>query len=135
LTFFLDVCLSPNFAGSLKLFGEDIIYLTDFYAADTKDRIWIPRVCRDRFVVLTADKAQVKVRGKTHVECALYQRHRGRVFFFPNGFPEWLIMRQIPCFFRAWPNIRKEAEGMPLGTFFDVLENGSLKQKHIRKIN
>jgi hypothetical protein len=135
LTFFVDVCLSPNFAGSLRLFGEDIIYLTDLYRPDTKDRVWIPRVCKDGFIVLTADKAQIKVRGKTHVECALYQRHKGRAFFFPNGFSEWRIMRQIPCFFRAWPNIANEAENMPKGSFFDALENGNIKPKHIRKVN
>jgi len=127
--------VSPNFAASLKLFGEEIIYLTDLYPANTKDSVWIPRVCRDRLIVLTADRAQVKVRGKTHVECALYQAHRGRAFFFPNGFPEWKIMRQIPCFFRAWPVIFECAETMALGTCYDVFENGSIKQKHIRKVN
>jgi hypothetical protein len=135
LTFFTDVSLSPNFAASLKLFGEEIIHLTDLYPADTKDRVWIPRVCRDQLIVLTADRSQIKVRGKTHIECALYQRHRGRVFFFPNGFSEWLIMRQIPCFFRAWPIIKKESGDLGLASFFDVFENGSVKRKHIRKVN
>ncbi|MGC2129097.1 MAG: DUF5615 family PIN-like protein [Candidatus Aquilonibacter sp.] len=135
MTFFLDACISPNFSAALKLFGEDVIHLTDLYRADTKDSEWIPRVCRDGLVVITADQAQIKTRGKTHVECALYQKYRGRAFFLPNGFSTWPIRKQLACFFRAWPAIAEQAAKMQLGVFYDVLENGSLKQKHARKVN
>jgi hypothetical protein len=135
LTFFLDACISQNFSASLKLFGEEVLHLQDLYPGDTKDTIWIPRVCREGHVVITADRAQTKVKGKTHAECALYQKHRGRAFFLPNGFSQWLIRKQIACFFRAWPAITDQAEKMALGTFYDVLENGTVKPKHIRKVN
>jgi hypothetical protein len=135
LTFFLDTCLSVNFAVSLKLFGEDVIHLDDLYNSNQKDPAWIPRVCRDGMIVITADQAQMKVRGKTVVECALYQKHRGRAFFLPNGFSEWLIRKQLACFFRAWPAIVEAAEDMQRGTFYDVTESGVVKPKHVKKVN
>jgi hypothetical protein len=128
--------MSWTFAEFLKTHAVDVVHLTDDFKPSTVDPIWIPKVCKEGRIIITCDKAQVKTKGKTLVECALIQRHRGRGFFFENGFPTWPIWKQTACFFRAWEKIYIEhAPTMMLGTLYGVSSEAKITQKHIRKVN
>jgi hypothetical protein len=136
LKFFVDNCISPTFAEFLKAHGVDVVHLTDDFQPGTLDPIWIPKVCKQGRIILTCDKAQLKTKGKTVVELALIQKHRGRGFFFGNGFPMWSKWQQTACFFRAWEKIYNDiAPKMMLGELYAVNAEGKITQKHVRKVN
>jgi hypothetical protein len=135
LKYFLDACISNHFASSLREFGEDVEHLNERYKKDPGDKIWIPEICKEGRIIITCDLAQTKVRGKTAVECRLYQRHRGIAYFLPRSFSGWLIWRQAAVFFRCWEAIVTESAAAKRGELFDVSDTGKIAPKHIRKVN
>lgn len=135
MKYFLDACISQRIASALREFDEDVEHLNERYKKDSGDKIWIPEICKEARIIVTCDVAQTKVRGKTAVECHLYQRHRGIAYFLPRSFSGWLIWRQAAVFFRCWESIVAEAQTAKRGELFDVSETGKIAVKHIRKVN
>jgi hypothetical protein len=136
LKFFFDHCVCKRFPQALRAFDIDAEHLLERYpSGDPGDKVWIPEVCKAGFIIITADSAQVKTRGKTIVECRLYQAHKGIAFFFPRGFPQMPLWPQTAAFFRAWVNIADGAANAKPRDLFDVSSTGSVAKKHIRKVN
>jgi PIN like domain len=133
LTFFIDNCISRHLAEALCVFNVDVEHLQENYPENAKDRDWIPPVCRAGRIIISADKSQLKYRGKTAIELELIKRHNGRAFYFQSGFPEWERWRQVATFFRGWQSIMEIAPNMKRGDLYALSESGIATQKHIRK--
>ena len=135
MTFFLDNCICPHFAVLLKAFGEDAQHLSERFTPDTSDADWIPKICKERRIIITGDKAQFKGKGKTLVEARLYQKHRGIAYYLASGCTEAPRWRQTALFFRCWEKIIEHAPSAKRGDVFSVSITGHIEKKHLMKVN
>jgi hypothetical protein len=135
LKFFLDNCVCPHFSTLLKAFGIDVQSVQERYGHDPTDPIWIPEICKEGRIIITGDRAQMKGRGKTIVECRLYQKHRGIAYFLPPACTNAMRWRQTTIFFRCWEKIIEHAATAKRGQVFDVSATAEIVQKHVRKVS
>ncbi len=98
---FLDNNLSPYLARALSTLlepeGDQVVHLSDRFAPDTEDRVWIEALAAEGgWIVISADRRI----SRNPIEREAWRRSRLVVFFLS---PQWRRLRHIEI---AWRLLR-----------------------------
>lgn len=133
MSFFFDNCVSERITRAIEIFEQGseikVEHLKDRFGEDAKDVDWIPIVAVERSIIITADHAQRKTRGKTEAEAVALQKSGAIAFYLPKTFVHSSRWEQAWKFFKWWPPIKAKAAKAKPGDIFDVRENGSIELK------
>ena len=100
---FFDENLGPQLAEGLKVFGEDVVHLTEVFPSGTPDVKWLPYVAKEGYTLFTVDK---RIRRRP-LERAIIKEHKIGVFFLGGKtMGRWNYIRQIIC---NWHKIEAKA--------------------------
>lgn len=92
MKFILDEGIDYHLAEFLQHYGFDVDPITKQFRASVKDSVWIPRVGRRGWVIITTDKRL----SRRPSERDAYRRHRLRGFYVPmKGLRGFDIARRI----------------------------------------
>ena len=124
MRFVIDNNLSPQLAAGMKAFGEDVIHLTELVSEDAEDEVWLPRVGKEEYILITRD---LNIRRRPRELSALREHKVGAFFLGGKNQDRWQIIQQVV---RNWIRIKELAEHTrkpfafrvpPSGTHFDQI--------------
>ncbi len=120
--FIFDNDLPPCLAAGLRAFEdgqETVLHLSDEYAADTEDEVWLPAVGNRNLIVITRDARQ----RRNPTERAAYHRHRiGAFVLTGKDRKAWDLVEQTV---RNWRQIKHLARTTCRPFFYRVPPNGT----------
>jgi hypothetical protein len=143
LKFFFDENISQHLVRALRCLegnaGVTLDHLLDKYQPERRpvaDTTFIPEMTKEGYVIITADHAQKKTRGKHAVESAAYRDSDAIAFWLPKRFvnpgkkshdiaPSYRFT-QASLLFGWWLGIKQTAERANPRDLFDVQLNGKI---------
>ena len=119
MKFFFDNNLSKNLVKGLRAFGEDVVHLTEHFAEDTADVVWLEHIGSMRWVLITRDE---RIR-KNPAELTAIREHAVGAFFL--GGKNLDRCRLIQQTVRNWPRIKQYAERLKPPYAFRIPPRGA----------
>jgi len=119
MTFFFDNNIGQFIVSGLRGFGEDVCHLTDYFAPDTPDEVWLTFVGQQGMFLVTRDK---RIRRRPLELDSLKRNRVGAFILIGKQMGRWDQIEQIIC---AWPNIKDAAASASPPFAFRVNRFGS----------
>jgi len=104
MRFFIDNNLSEQLARGMAEFGEDVVHLKKFFAADTDDEVWLERIGSEGWFLITRDD---RVRFRPAELTALKENRVGAFFLAGKNLNRCQLIQQLV---RNWPRIKEHAK-------------------------
>jgi len=103
MTFFFDTNIGDFMVHGLRGFGEDVSHLTEHFAPDTVDSVWLEFIGKSGMFLITRDK---RIRRRPAELAALKRFRVGAFFLIGKEMGKWAQIEQVV---HAWPRIKDAA--------------------------
>lgn len=118
MRFFLDNCISLAMARAVKELasakGIEVIHLSDRFARDTPDPIWLSELGAEGWIIVSGDTRI----SKSKVERLAWHESGLTVFFLDDGWSSKNFWVQAAELVRFFPEILRVAKDHPSGAGF-----------------
>lgn len=151
MKFFFDEHISPRIVEALRCLEprmrpdgastHDLVHLREKYngRGGVPDTDFIPEVAGEGFIIITADQAQKKNKGKHAAESRAYRTSGAIAFWLPRIYAnprkksdepgKEYRFEQAAFIFKSWPAIKRAAETARPMDLFDIDDRGRVAQR------
>ncbi len=122
MNFFFDNNLSPNLSKAMSILEEDgdIKHLSEVFARNEKDEVWLQYIGKKGMILITRDK---KIRKRPSELMAFRENNVGAFILTGKALGKWREIKQLIC---AWEEIKALSENTSRPFAYQVPPKGRI---------